>query len=173
LNRESVQYTSNLPNDNFAPLVPEPSDAALAPNAPIPFTMESNHIMFNVSVNGRPPIGFILDTGADQNVINSTRLAEFGLKNYAKSTSTGGGNAAEYDYAAGATFTLPGVELRNQHVATIGKTGLERALGVKLGGILVVSQFEISGTGGQSRDVAGLTHAETPTRSEPARETDR
>jgi hypothetical protein len=135
--RKTVQYKSTLSKDTFAPLVPGPSDAALAPNAPpIPFTMEANHIVFSVCVNGRPPIGFILDTGADQNVINSTRLEEFGLKTYAKTTATGGGNSAEYAYVAGATFTLPGVELRNQHVSALDQTGLERALGVKFGGVL-------------------------------------
>ena len=135
--RKTVQYKSTLSKDIFAPLVPGPSDAALAPNAPpIPFTMEANHIVFSVCVNGRPPIGFILDTGADQNVINSTRLEEFGLKTYAKTTATGGGNSAEYAYVAGATFTLPGVELRNQHVSALDQTGLERALGVKFGGVL-------------------------------------
>jgi Aspartyl protease/PDZ domain len=135
--RKTVQYQSTLSKDTFAPLVPGPPDVVLAAHAPpIPFTMEANHIVFNVSVNGRPPIGFILDTGADQNVINSTHLEEFGVKTYAKSATTGGGNSAEYDYASGATFTLPGVEVRNQHVAAIDQTGLERALGVKFGGIL-------------------------------------
>jgi hypothetical protein len=145
--RKTVQYKSGLPKDIFAPLVPGPSDETLAPNAPpIPFTMEANHIVFNVSVNGRSPIGFLLDTGADQNVINTTRLEDLGLKTYAKTTATGGGNSAEYDYAAGATFTLPGVELRNQHVSAIDQTGLEHALGVKLGGILgydFISRFVV------------------------------
>ncbi len=135
--RKSVEYKSTLSKETFAPLVPGPSDTVLAVNAPpIPFTMEANHIVFNVSVNGRPPMGFILDTGADQNVINSTRLEEFGLKTYAQTTTTGGGNSADYAYVAGVTLTLPGVELHNQHVSAIDQTGLERALGVKFGGIL-------------------------------------
>ena len=144
---KTIQYKSSLPKDIFAPLVPGPLDTTLAPNAPpIPFTMEANHIVLNVSVNGRSPIGFILDTGADQNVINSTRLEEFGLKTYANTMTSGGGNSAEYDYAAGATFTLPGVELRNQHVSAIDQTGLERALGVKFGGLLgydFISRFVV------------------------------
>jgi hypothetical protein len=144
---KTIQYKSSLSKDTFAPLVPGPLDTTLAPNAPpIPFTMEANHIVFDVSVNGRSPIGFILDTGADQNVINSTRLEEFGLKTYARTMTSGGGNSAEYDYAAGATFTLPGVELRNQHVSAIDQTGLERALGVKFGGLLgydFISRFVV------------------------------
>jgi hypothetical protein len=137
LTRKTVEYEKTLSKETFAPLVSGPTDAALAQNAPpIPFTMEANHIVFDLSVNGRPPIGFLLDTGADENVINTTHLEDFGLKVYAKTAATGGGNSAEYDFAAGATFTLPGVELRNQHVSAIDETGLEHALGVKLGGIL-------------------------------------
>ncbi|HXZ26924.1 MAG TPA: aspartyl protease family protein, partial [Terriglobales bacterium] len=104
------------------------------------------HIIFQASLNGRPPIGWILDTGADQEVINTPRLADFGMKTYGKTATTGGGGSAEYDYATGATFTLPGVELRNQHVAVIDQTGLERALGMPLGGILgydFISRFVI------------------------------
>jgi len=126
---------------------PGPPDAFLQPGAPaIPFTLESNHIVFNVRLNGADPIGFILDTGADENVINTPRLAAFGLKTYGKTEATGGGGSAEYDYAAGATFTLPGVELRNQHVAVLDQTGLERALGVPLGGLLgydFISRFVV------------------------------
>jgi hypothetical protein len=114
-----------------------PLDAHLAADAPpIPFTFESNHIVFKVQVNGRAPIGFILDTGANENVIHAARLGDYGLTTYARSAATGGGGTAEYDYALGATFTLPGVELRQQHVAVFEQSGLERALGVPLGGIL-------------------------------------
>jgi hypothetical protein len=108
--------------------------------------MESSHIVFKVRLNGREPIGFLLDTGADENVINTPRLEQFGLKTYGKTVATGGGGSAEYDYAAGATFSLPGVELRNQHVAVIDQTGIERALGVPLGGLLgydFISRFVV------------------------------
>jgi hypothetical protein len=135
------------PPGGFARPASGPSDvrhAAAIP--PIPFTLESNHIVFPVSVNGRPPIGFILDTGADQEVIHSARLSAFGLDPYAKSATTGGGNSAEYDYAKDATLSLPGVELVHQHVAAIEQTGLERALGVPLGGLLgfdFISRFVV------------------------------
>lgn len=145
--RTSVQFKAGLPKSTFAHLKTGVSDAHLdASAASIPFTLESNHIVFNVSLNGSKPIGFLLDTGADQNVINETRLADFGLKTYAKTTTTGGGGSADYGYAQGATFKLPGVELRNQHVATIDETGLERALGVPLGGLLgydFISRFVV------------------------------
>jgi aspartyl protease/PDZ domain-containing protein len=133
----ALHFEKGIAPNIFEAPKPGPSDASLQPGAPaIPFTLESNHIVFNVRLNGSDPIGFILDTGADENVINTPRLAAFGLKTYGKTEATGGGGSAEYDYATGATFTLPGVKLRNQHVAVLDQTGLERALGVPLGGLL-------------------------------------
>jgi Aspartyl protease/PDZ domain len=143
----SLRFKNHLTPGIFQPPTPGPSDALLQPGAPpIPFTLESSHIVFQVKLNGREPIGFLLDTGADENVINTSRLGDFGLKTYGGTTATGGGGSAEYDYAAGATFTLPGVELRNQHVAVLDQTGLERALGIPLGGILgfdFISRFVV------------------------------
>jgi hypothetical protein len=113
---------------------------------PISFTMEASHIVFPVSVNGRPPLAFILDTGADQNIIATSQMANYGLEVYAKSKSTGGGNETEYDYSRDATFSLPGVTLRNQHVAVLDQDGLEKALGMRFGGILgydFISRFVI------------------------------
>jgi aspartyl protease/PDZ domain-containing protein len=143
----SLRFENRVAPETFQPPTPGPPDALLQPSAPpVPFTLESSHIVFPVKLNGREPIGFLLDTGADENVINTPRLADFGLKTYGKTAATGGGGSAEYDYAAGATFTLPGVELRNQHVAVIDQTGLERALGIPLGGILgfdFISRFVV------------------------------
>ena len=135
--RRSAEYLSKGSDQQFEAPKAGPSDATLTPDAPpIPFRMEADHIVFDVAVNGRAPLGFILDTGDDQEVINTPYLSDFGLAVYARSETTGGGNSTEYVYASGATFTWPGVELRRQHVAAVDQTGLERALGVKLGGLL-------------------------------------
>jgi Aspartyl protease/PDZ domain len=143
----SLRYESRVMSGTFEAPKPGPPDAFLQPGAPsIPFTLESSHIVFKAQLNGHEPIGFLLDTGADENAINSSRLSEFGLKTYGKSMTTGGGGSAEYDYATGATLTLPGVELRNQHVAVLDQTGLERALGIPLGGLLgydFISRFVV------------------------------
>lgn len=135
--RERIEYGPTPSRETFARLVPGASDTILSSTAkPIPFTLEANHIVFDISINGYPPMPWILDTGADQNVVNSARAKEFGIREYARTTTTGGGNSAEYGYAAGATLARPGIEIRNQHVATIDQSGLEQALGVKFGGIL-------------------------------------
>lgn len=143
----SLRFEQHIPARTFEAPKSGPPDAFLQSDAPpIPFTMESSHIVMKTQLNGHDPIGFLLDTGADENVINTSRLADFGLKIYGKTIATGGGGSAEYNYAAGATFTWPGVELRNQHVAVLDQTGLERALGVPLGGILgydFISRFVV------------------------------
>jgi Aspartyl protease len=143
----SLSFEKAIASGAFNPPVQGPSDALLEPGAPpIPFTLESNHIVFKVRLNGHEPIGFLFDTGADENVINTHRLPEFGLKTYSGTMSTGGGGSAEYDYATGATFTMSGAELRNQHVAVVDLTGLESALGIPLGGLLgyeFISRFVV------------------------------
>ncbi len=142
-----VKFDSGLSPQTFTAPTAGPSDVHMdAVVPPIPFDFDSAHIIFKASLNGRPPIWWLLDTGADQEAINTPRLADFGLKTYAKTATTGGGGTADYEFAAGATFTLPGVELRNQHVAVIDQTGLEKALGLPLGGILgydFISRFVI------------------------------
>ncbi len=143
----SLRFEKNIASGNFVAPISGPPDAFLKPDAPpIPFNFENSHIMFKVRVNEREPIWFLLDTGADENVINTPRLSEFGLKTYGKTAATGGGGSAEYDYATGATLALPGVELRNQHVAVLDQTGIEHALGMPLGGLLgydFISRFVI------------------------------
>ncbi len=137
LKQASLRFEKHIARGTFETPEAGPTDAFLEPGAPpIPFNFENSHIILKAQLNGRDPIWFLLDTGADENVINTPRLADFGLKSYGKSITTGGGGSAEYDYATGATFRLPGVELRNQHVAVLDQTGLERALGMPLGGIL-------------------------------------
>lgn len=135
--RDGLRFAKAPPRKAFAAPWPGAADTALAADAPpIPFDFDSAHIIFKASLNGRPPIGFILDTGANENCIQSTRIGDFGLTTYAMSAATGGGGATDYAYAKDATLTLPGVTLRDQHVAVVDQTGLEQALGVPLGGLL-------------------------------------
>jgi hypothetical protein len=121
----------------FAPLKQNSSDVTMAASSvQLPFTMEANHIILQVQVNGHAPIGFLVDTGDCCETINTPRAAAFGLSSYGSTASYGGGNLAQFSYASGATFTFPGMELHNQHVDMLDQTGLEKALGVPLGGLL-------------------------------------
>ncbi len=131
----------------FSDLVPGPSDTRVStPALPIPFNFENDHIIFKVSLNGRKETWFLFDTGADEEVINQKRLAQFGLEPYGKTATEGGGGSAEFSYARHATFTLPGIEIRDQHVAILDESGLERAYGMEIGGILgydFISRFVV------------------------------
>jgi hypothetical protein len=121
----------------FKPLKQNSSDVIMAaPGVKLPFTLEANHIILQAQVNGHAPIGFLVDTGDGHESVNTPRATAFGLSNYGSTASYGGGNLAQFSYASGATFTFPGMELHNQHVDLFDQTGLEKALGVPLGGIL-------------------------------------
>ncbi|HVP07292.1 MAG TPA: aspartyl protease family protein, partial [Candidatus Acidoferrum sp.] len=135
--RKSIQTLNGSDGKEFEPLANGPSDIHVAgPMEPIPFNFDNDHIIFKVGVNKGKPMWWLLDTGADVNVVNTAHLADFGLETYGKTTTTGGGGSADYGYARGATFVFPGVELRNQHVSILDQTGIERAYGMILGGIL-------------------------------------
>jgi hypothetical protein len=121
----------------FAPLRQNNSDVIMAaPSVKLPFTMEANHIILQTQVNDRAPIGFIVDTGDGHESINASRAAALGLSSYGSTASYGGGNLAQFSFATGATFTFPGIEIHDQHVDLLDQRGLEKALGIPLGGLL-------------------------------------
>ncbi|MGD0142660.1 MAG: aspartyl protease family protein [Rhizomicrobium sp.] len=133
---------------DFADPVPGPTDVRMASDtAMLPFTMEANHIVIPVSVNGHAPIGFIFDTGDESEGLNSARLSSMGAAGYGATAISGGGQQTQSAYARDVTFGFAGgIALVNQHAATFDATGLERALGVPNGGILgydFISRFVV------------------------------
>lgn len=134
----SAKIERVAPAAAFPKLRAGPSDVAMpGAVATIPFTMEANHIVLPVAMGGRPPIGFILDTGDAHETLNTPRLAAFGLTGYGESGMAGGGNAAPSAYVRDVTLAFPGgVELRHQHADALDLSGLERLYGVPLGGLL-------------------------------------
>ncbi len=146
-NRTNVRILPQISGNHFGSTTPEFMDTFLdSVIPPIPFNFENSHIIFSLKLNGKDSVLFLLDTGADEEVINTPYVADFGLKPYGSTMTTGGGGSAAYSFATGATFRMPGVEIRNQHVAILDETGLEKALGMKLGGILgydFISRFVI------------------------------
>jgi hypothetical protein len=133
---------------DFPDLVPGPSDMRMTSDtAALPFTLEANHIVIPVSVNGHAPMDFIFDTGDESEGLNSARLSSLGVASYGSTAISGGGQQAQSAYARDVTFGFAdGVALMNQHAETFDDTGLERALGVPNGGILgydFISRFVI------------------------------
>jgi PDZ domain/Aspartyl protease len=133
---------------DFTDLVPGPSDMRMTSDtAALPFTLEANHIVIPVSVNGHAPTGFIFDTGDESEGLNSARLSSLGVASYGSTAISGGGQQAQSAYARDVTFGFAGgVALMNQHAETFDATGLERALGVPNGGILgydFISRFVV------------------------------
>jgi PDZ domain-containing protein len=133
---------------DFAYPVAGPSDVRMTSDtAVLPFTLEANHIVIPVSVNGHAPTGFIFDTGDASEGLNATRLPSLGVASYGKTSISGGGQQVQSAYARDVTLGFAdGVVLANQHAETFDDTGLERALGVPNGGILgydFISRFVI------------------------------
>lgn len=131
----------------FSRLRPGPSDVTLASDVVhIPFTNEASHVVVQVSVNGHAPIGFVFDTGDDTETLSAPRLAEMGVTAYGASQLVGGGNAAASSFARDLNLSMPGVELSRQHATVLDLSGLERAFGVPIGGILgydFISRFVV------------------------------
>jgi len=145
---QSAMFLKAMPGADFADLVPGPTDVHIqSETAVLPFTMEANHIVIPVSVNGHAPIGFIFDTGDESEGLNAARLSSFGIESYGRTAISGGGQRTQSAYARDLAFGLAdGVTLVNQHAATFDATGLERALGVPVGGLLgydFISRFVV------------------------------
>ncbi|MBV9883537.1 MAG: aspartyl protease family protein [Sphingomonadaceae bacterium] len=122
---------------DFAPLTPGPSDTRMGSDSvDVPFTMAANHIILPVSVNGRPPIGFLFDTGAGDELVNTARLAELGIAAYGATQLGGGGGVQASAYARDVDLAIGGATLSRQHARVVDLSGLEHIFGIRLGGIL-------------------------------------
>lgn len=115
--------------------------------AGIPFNFENDHLMVHGQVNGRTALWFMLDTGAEETIINKPRMAELGLTPFGASTISGGGNSTDFAFTEVGTLRIGGVELLNQRDGVIDLSGLERIYGMPMGGILgydFFSRFVVS-----------------------------
>ena len=117
-----------------------PNDAFFVRGQPaetVPFNFDNNHIMIAATLNGAGPIWFLVDTGADVNYINQSRLSEFKLEPYGKLKTIGGGETATTGaFVEHVTLRIGDVELRNQHASVLELKGLEKLYGMPLGGLL-------------------------------------
>lgn len=120
------------PNDRASDVRFASGDRALG----IPFNFENDHIMVDCRVNAGKPIWFMFDSGAAYNVINASRLAEFGCKPFGASTTRGGGGTTGSAFTHVDRLDVGGVALLGQRDRVLDLTGLERVYGMPLGGIL-------------------------------------
>ena len=102
----------------------------------IPFNFENDHIMVPCRVNGSDPIWFLLDTGAEATIINTTRMRQFGLEPFGATSVTGGGNSASFSFTRVATLKVGDAELIGQRDGAMDLSGLERIYGMPMGGLL-------------------------------------
>ena len=103
----------------------------------VPFNFDNNHIMILATVNGVGPIWFLVDTGADVNYINQSRVAEFHMQPYGALQTIGGGETSiGGSFVEHVTLRIGDVELRDQHASVLELKGLEKLYGMPLGGLL-------------------------------------
>jgi len=103
----------------------------------VPFNFDNNHIMILATLNGGGPIWFLVDTGADVNYINQSRVAELRLQPYGALQTIGGGEKSiGGSYVEHVTLRIGDVELRDQHASVLELKGLEKLYGMPLGGLL-------------------------------------
>lgn len=107
-----------------------------ASKAGVDFNFDNQHILVPTKINGLGPIWFILDTGSNYNFINEAHLDQFHLKTYGSLETEGGANTTSGSYVESVTLRAGGVEVRNQHAGVLSMTGLEKVMGVPIGGLL-------------------------------------
>ena len=130
---------ATIPESMFRRPAEGPTDVRLpagVAEVTVPFSFENEHIMVDCSVNGRPPVWFMFDTGADVSVVNSARLEEYGLSAFGASTTSGGGNSAAVSFTTVQSLKIGAAELVGQRNTVLDLSGLEHVYGMPLGGIL-------------------------------------
>lgn len=109
----------------------------------IPVEIDNNIILMNVSLNGRPPVRLIFDTGASHTVINADRAEAFGIKGSVKMTGNATGGRIEGTMAMGVKIGVQGVEVANQPVGIIA---MPRVPGFDFDGVIgfdFINQFVV------------------------------
>jgi hypothetical protein len=102
----------------------------------IPFDFSNDHLMVLGTVNGSRPLWFLIDTGADFNVMNSSRLADMRLTEFGRSTTSGGGGSAGLAFTRVDTLTVGSVTLLGQRAGSLDIASIERIYGMPMGGLL-------------------------------------
>ncbi len=148
---EEVVFGAEPGPDTFA----RPGEAAddiqfTAGNAArdIPLDLNGVHIFLQGGLNDSEPLWFLLDTGASVTAIDTEVARELGFELTGKVMGGGAGEGrAEVNFIKGASFSVPGVQVTGQTVATLALGRLlESRLGRRIDGILgydFISRFVV------------------------------
>jgi hypothetical protein len=95
LSVQEIQFSPNVDVADFAPPASVIRDAELlgdAKEAPVPFTVSDGRIVVEVSINGKPPLPFLLDSGA-MNMLTPDGARQLGVAGRGDLAAGGVGNA--------------------------------------------------------------------------------
>lgn len=148
----SVEHNVEPPSNTFARPSENADDVRFASgNAArdIPIDVNGVHIFVQGSVNDSEPLWFVLDTGAAVTCVDSKVAADLGFKLEGEVMAGGAGEKrAEANFIKDATFSVKGVEVVGQTVATIALGDiLEKRFGRPIDGILgydFISRFVVA-----------------------------
>ena len=104
--------------------------------AKIPFDLYFNLIFLQVKVDTSGPLWFMLDSGFEGSVINSTTADKLGLKISGQHQENAPGGELDVAYIDSLAFHLPGVDIMGQRVMAIPLDPLQPILGRRIDGIL-------------------------------------
>lgn len=136
----SLRVVEALPPPGIvAPVVAAAGDARLVDAASaraIPLERPGGLFLVRVEVDGRPGLGFLLDTGAGATVLAAEHAAEHGMATRGVLEARGAAGSEAAAYVDVASLRLPGVELVGQTVVSVPLAALGAALGTRVDGIL-------------------------------------
>ncbi len=114
--------------------------------AEFPFELYGFHIFVPVTVNGKGPSAFILDSGADASAIVRERAQALGLGDQGSLEGGGVGGTTDMGLIPDVTLGLPGVEVPTHVVAVFPAADHSEAFGTRVEGVLgydVISRFVV------------------------------
>ena len=103
----------------------------------VPFELNANHIYLRATINGSKPLWFLLDTGAEMSVVDSSVASSVGLTSTGSATARGSGEGTmKAGFAQGVTLAVGRAVATGQTVVTLPLDALEPIDGRTIDGIL-------------------------------------
>jgi len=119
--QESVQLNTTIAAASFMrpqPLTPDFRFTNRRNYSRLPIDLDGNAIFVRARINRSGFLWFILDTGASATLIDARRARALGLKSAGNIGGSGSGGSIEVKFTKGVNFSLAGVRLLNQTVAS-------------------------------------------------------